>query len=85
MLWPNRHRSRPPRQRHYRTELYDLEVDPKELRNLAGSGAAEEQELRSQILAWVDVAGTPEGAQPVATQDIEPGVAERLRELRYLE
>jgi arylsulfatase A-like enzyme len=84
-LWPNHHRSRPLRQRHYRTEFYDLELDPTELRNVEGTKPEAERELRSRILAWVDAAGTPDGAQPVATQDIEPGVAERLRELGYLE
>ena len=55
-LWPNRHRSKTLRQRHYRPELYDLQADPEERGNLAGTGLEAEARLRRRVLAWVDAA-----------------------------
>jgi hypothetical protein len=42
---------------HYRVlqrEMYDLQSDPRETRNIAGSGTTEEGELDARLREWID-------------------------------
>lgn len=62
------------------TELYDLESDPGELRNLAETHAGERDRLAQQLGAWL--ASMP-ATRPAPTLD--EGVSERMRALGYAE
>jgi arylsulfatase A-like enzyme len=62
-------------------ELYDLERDPHELHDLAGTGLAVEEELRAELAARV--AELERGASP--ERAVRGEAAEALRELGYVE
>jgi arylsulfatase A-like enzyme/Tfp pilus assembly protein PilF len=63
-----------------REELYDLEADRGESRNLAVARDA----LASRLRAEVDRLATPAGAPIAAEQQVDSATAERLRSLGYL-
>ena len=61
------------------SEVFDLAVDPLELRDLAGSGAADE--LTESILTWRD--DTPEGVEHLLER-LDEETERQLRALGYL-
>jgi arylsulfatase A-like enzyme len=76
-------------------ELYDLAVDPDEVRNLAGDPrfATRERELHARLEAFVAESGGPRPLPGVAShvdeprgafEDLDPESVELLRELGYL-
>jgi arylsulfatase A-like enzyme len=63
-------------------ELYRLDADPKELRNLSGREAVEGELLR-ELGAALDGLSAPESAD--APEAVAPATMERLRELGYID
>jgi arylsulfatase A-like enzyme len=61
--------------------FYDTTADPAELENLAGSGLAEEAELRRILTAWLADAG-PQGQR--GSSPLTPEAERELRALGYL-
>jgi arylsulfatase A-like enzyme len=64
--------------------LFDLEKDPGETVNLAGSGILEAAWLRSRLLAWVERGRTAPGAADKAPP-VDRETRERLRALGYVQ
>jgi arylsulfatase A-like enzyme len=67
-------------------ELYDLEADPEETKNLAAAMPGKAAELRALILEHLDQAGSAAVAMDEEMSDKElAGLAEHLRKLGYVE
>ncbi len=62
--------------------LFDLERDPGETVNLAGSGTLEAAWLRSRLLAWVERGTTPEAAEKTP---VDRETRRRLQALGYVQ
>ncbi len=67
-------------------ELYDLEADPGETRNLSPSGGEVEARLRERLRAWVARHDAERRrGRPGPPADLDAGAEAQLRELGYLE
>jgi arylsulfatase A-like enzyme/cytochrome c-type biogenesis protein CcmH/NrfG len=64
-------------------ELYDLEQDPKETKNLLGAEPALRAEMQSLLQAWIDRT-EKNGRSDRARQTLSPDEEARLRSLGYL-
>jgi hypothetical protein len=65
-----------------RHELYDLERDPMECRNISGEEPALVDQLRASLDAWREESPLPEDVSGV---DHSPEVVRRLEDLGYIE
>jgi len=63
-------------------EFFDLDNDPLELRNLSGSGAAEEQRLRATLQKMLTA--MREQGDSLGDNEIQPEFVDELRALGYL-
>jgi arylsulfatase A-like enzyme len=81
--WPGRFRDIKLRHQSYRTELYDLRVDPNETTNLARQGRDEERRLRAALLEWID-RGSSAIVPPVELKDLDDEQKRQLRALGYI-
>ena len=72
------------RARVVRRELYDLEEDPGETVNLAGTGLAVEAELAKELTAWMDWVYGPGSMLGAHREELTEEMLEDLRGLGYL-
>lgn len=66
-------------------ELYDLEADPGETKNLAGQGLEAETDLKNILWRWMDTTYRRGAVHDIRHGDLTPKLADQLRALGYLE
>jgi arylsulfatase A-like enzyme len=65
-------------------ELYDMQADPGETNNLAGTGLAAEVEERERLFRWLDRHPLKQPQQFLSKDELRPDVVDQLKALGYV-
>jgi len=84
-FWEQKMDINPYRSRVFKTELYDLENDPGETRNLIASGLVEEDKLRGLLFEWLDSGNYQISSDEVNYKEkLDKDTVEKLKALGYV-